>query len=63
MIAQEVAELVPEAVSAGLDEDSTLSLDYQKLVPVLTKAIQELSAQNQALEARLAALEARLGPA
>jgi hypothetical protein len=57
MIAQEVAVLVPEAVSAGLDEDGTLSLDYQKLVPVLTKAIQELSAENTALKTRLAAME------
>ena len=60
LIAQEVAELVPEAVSACTDENKTLSLDYQKLVPVLTKAIQELSAQNKTLEARLAALEAKL---
>jgi hypothetical protein len=63
MIAQEVAVLVPEAVSAGLDEDGTLSLDYQKLVPVLTKAIQELSAENTALKSRLDSLEARLAAA
>jgi hypothetical protein len=60
MIAQEVAQLVPEAVSAGTDEDKTLSLDYQKIVPVLAKAIQELSAKNAALEQSLGSLEARL---
>ena len=70
MIAQEVADLVPEAVSAGTDENKTLSLDYQKLVPVLTKAIQELSTENTALKqslatatARLDSLEARLSAA
>jgi hypothetical protein len=33
------------------------SVAYQNLIPVLTKAIQELSAKNEMLEARLAALE------
>lgn len=60
MIAQEVADIVPEAISAGTDDDKTLSLDYQKLVPVLTKAIQELSAENTQLKTRLDSLEARL---
>ena len=59
MIAQEVQQIIPECVSGG----ETLSLDYQKLVPVLTKAIQELSAENKALEARLAALEQSLATA
>jgi len=59
MIAQEVAQILPEVVGAANDEDRTLSLDYQKVVPVLVKAVQELSAKNAALEARLAALEAK----
>lgn len=63
LIAQEVAEIVPEAVGAANDEDKTLSLDYQKLVPVLTKAIQELSAENTTLKTRLDSLEARLAAA
>lgn len=33
------------------------SIDQSKLVPLLTKCIQELSAKNDALEARIAALE------
>ena len=57
MIAQEVQQIIPECVSGG----ETLSLDYQKLVPVLTKAIQELSTKNDALEQRLAALEGTIG--
>jgi hypothetical protein len=54
-IAQEMEEIIPEVVSG----EETKSLDYPKLVAVLTAAIQELSAQNQALEARLAQLEAK----
>jgi hypothetical protein len=33
------------------------SIDHSKLVPLLTRCIQELSAKNDALEARIAALE------
>jgi hypothetical protein len=33
------------------------SVAYQNIIPILTKAIQELSAKNDALEARLSALE------
>jgi hypothetical protein len=53
MIAQEVQQIVPECVSGGV----TLSLDYQKLVPVLTKAIQELSARVASLEQQLASTQ------
>jgi Chaperone of endosialidase len=59
MIAQEVRALVPEVVSACLDEIGTLSLDYVKIVPILIKSVQELSAKNTALEARIAALESK----
>ena len=60
-IAQEVQKLVPEVV--GQNTNGMLSLDYQKLVPVLTNSIQELSAENTALKARLDSLEARLAAA
>jgi hypothetical protein len=42
-----------------IDNEQVDHLKYQgeSLVPVLVKAIQELSAKNDALEARLAALE------
>ena len=33
------------------------SLKYERFVPILAKAIQELSAKNEALSARIAALE------
>jgi len=35
------------------------SVAYQNIIPILTKAIQELSAKNDALEARIATLEAQ----
>ena len=41
------------------EEDERLKITETKFIPVLVKAIQELSAKNDALEARLAALEAK----
>ncbi len=57
-IAQEVAELVPEAVRVPEDETvENWSMEYAKLVPILTRAIQELKEENDQLKARLTALE------
>jgi hypothetical protein len=58
LIAQDVQEVFPEAVNTQDDEFRTLGLQYTDMVPLLTAAIQELSAKNDALEARIAALEA-----
>jgi len=65
--AQEVEAL---EIAAGYDKDNktnlttTLSADgkqyglqYSKFVPILVKAVQELSAENEALSARITALE------
>ncbi len=41
------------------DGDPLRSFSSGVLVPILTKAIQDLSAKNDALEARIAALEAK----
>ena len=38
--------------------EESLKLQHDQLIPILTKAIQELSTQNAALEARLTTLEA-----
>jgi hypothetical protein len=54
-IAQDVQQVVPEVV--GTNSDSTLSLDYPKMVAVLTKAVQEQQTLIDRLEARIAALE------
>jgi hypothetical protein len=57
-IAQELQTAFPSAVSySESDSDKILSVSRERLVPVLVKAIQELSAKNDALETRLAALE------
>jgi hypothetical protein len=49
-IAQEVQALVPELVSST---DDTMSLNYIGLIPVLTKAVQELKAELDALKREL----------
>ena len=64
-IAQELYDVFPEAVTKGDDGvldgeeniEKTWSLDKSKLTPILTKAIQELSAKNDELEARILTLE------
>lgn len=46
LIAQEVYEIIPEAVNPPEDESIELwSMDYEKLIPVLIKSIQELNAK------------------
>jgi len=61
--AHEVAEVVPVAVTGekdAVDDDGEIEpqqLDNSKLVPLLVKAIQELSYKNDELETRIAELE------
>ena len=53
IIAQELVSVAPNAVMQGDDGDevvTTWSVDYSKLVPLLIKAIQELTARLEALE-------------
>ena len=63
-IAHEAQEVVPESVSGDKDAvDEEGNPDYQgidqaKLVPLLTKALQEAVAKIETLEARVTALEA-----
>jgi hypothetical protein len=53
-IAQELLSVVPEVVSVPENEEKDLySVDYNKLIPVLTKAIQELNNKVEELQARL----------
>jgi hypothetical protein len=58
LIAQEVYQIIPEAASKPADENKELwSMDYNKLVPVLVKAIQEQQAQIDELKKQIAALQ------
>jgi hypothetical protein len=50
-IAQEVQELIPEVI--GTNYDGKLSLDYAKIVAVLTKAIQEQQVQIKELKSKI----------
>jgi hypothetical protein len=57
VLAHELAEVLPYAVTGIKDGDDMQGVDYSKLVPVLVKAIQELSAENTSLINRIEALE------
>jgi len=55
LIAQEVKEVLPEAVT--LQNDGYYTIDYSRLTPLLLEAIKELKKQNDDLNKRLEALE------
>ncbi|MCD4734567.1 MAG: tail fiber domain-containing protein [Bacteroidales bacterium] len=57
-IAQEVQELIPEAVKTG--EDGYLNMDMHVLQVAMINALKELKAENDNLEKRLVALEKKL---
>ena len=50
MVAQELLEVAPEAVSQGETEEDMMGVDYSKLVPMLVKEIQSLRARVAQLE-------------
>ena len=50
MIAQELLEVAPEAVSQGETEEDMMGVDYSKLVPMLVKEIQSLRNRVAQLE-------------
>jgi len=54
-IAQEVDEVVSEVVNIA--EDGYYGIQYERLIPVLTKAIQEQQAQIESLQAEVEALK------
>ena len=54
LIAQDVQKSYPELIDKQIfNENEILGVRYTELIPVLVKAIQELSAQNQDLKSRL----------
>jgi hypothetical protein len=67
-LAQEVEQVLPQAVSTANDARQTKSVAYSEVIPVLNEAIKQqqtqietLQAENEELKARLDALEAKLG--
>ena len=62
-LAHEVSSIVPEAITGTKDEVDTdgnpvhQGIDQSKLVPLLTKALQEAVAKIETLEAKVTALE------
>jgi hypothetical protein len=50
LIAQELFDVAPEAVSKGKTEEDTWKVDYSKLVPMMIKEIQDLKAEVAALK-------------
>ncbi|NBX98057.1 tail fiber domain-containing protein, partial [bacterium] len=54
-IAEDVNDIIPEAVGTGVNSD--IFMDSVKLIPILTKAIQEQQALIKALEQRIINLE------
>ncbi len=61
LIAQEVQEVLPELVTVDpVGEQGMLSLNYDELIPVLIKAIQEQQVQIAAQQAEIDALRAAI---
>jgi len=50
MVAQELLEVAPEAVSGDPESEDMMGVDYSKLVPMLVKEIQSLRARVAQLE-------------
>ena len=50
VIAQELVEVAPEAVSEGETEEDMMGVDYSKLVPMLIKEVQSLRSRVAELE-------------
>ena len=58
-IAQEMQEIVPEAVSGDPDGEEMMSMDYGRITPVLVAALQDAVKEITALKERVAELEAK----
>jgi hypothetical protein len=56
-IAQEMQEVVPEAVSGEDGGDEMMSMDYGRITPVIVAALQDAHRKINELESRLAAME------
>lgn len=59
VIAEELQKIIPEAVFEQAEGPTPYTVEYNQIVPVLVKAIQELSAQNKLLNKRLTKIEGK----
>ena len=57
VIAHELQEVLPDAVSGDKDDEQMQGVDYSKIVPLLVKSIQELKADNDILKSKIETLE------
>jgi hypothetical protein len=57
VLAHELQEVLPQAVTGEKDAEEMQMVDYSKIVPLLVKSIQELKANNDSLKARIETLE------
>ncbi|MEO1254470.1 MAG: tail fiber domain-containing protein, partial [Bacteroidota bacterium] len=57
LIAQELQEVIPEAVYKGETEEDYMGVNYSDLIPVLIKAIQDQNDKIQLLEAEIKELK------
>jgi hypothetical protein len=60
LVAQEVVEVLPEAVDIPTADDGLYGIRYTELIPLALAAIKELSADNTQLKTQMASLEQRL---
>ena len=58
-IAQEMMDIVPEAVSGDPESDEMMSMDYGRITPVLVAALQDAHKKIAELETRLNELEGK----
>ena len=56
-IAQEMEEVMPEAVSTGNDE--MMQMDYGRITPILVSALQDAHKKIEELESRIVAMESK----
>lgn len=59
-IAQELQKILPELVKQTTRDDKALSVDYNSIIPILTKAIQKQQAQLDVKSNETAALQAKI---
>ena len=58
-IAQEMQEVVPEAVTGEADGEDMMSMDYGRITPVIVAALQDALKEIEELKTRISQLEAK----